>query len=272
MHRVLRDRLVLDHFGIVNGNEEKGDEGSGEDAHGDEQHRVDVGDLRLGRQGADQCTDEHRGERTHQGVEAAADLDVLVGAPAAQQLQHRIDHSVEHADGEAADESTEEIDDEVGREGAYHAGEELDENAEEAHRDGDQGGLLIAETGQHVAGRDAHDGISQEVHHVAHHAEGVGAGDLRLHLPDIADRSCQVRHERDHSEKEDHHENRHERAFLLFSSSNHLLLFCLLVDYRVPPRTLPRMPPSRPPPRPPVDCFLVWLPPLSVMRMSWKST
>ena len=158
---------------------------------------------------ADERADEHRRRGAGEGVERRADHVQLVAAVAAatEEVEHRVDDHVEHADREAAHERAEEIDAER-NDGAVGernlAGEELDEDADEASRDTGHCRELIALLCEHLAGGNPHEEIGGEVHHVAHHAKHVGALDAGLVLPDVAHWRGKVRDERNHAVDEHH--------------------------------------------------------------------
>ena len=64
----------------------------------------------------------------------------------------------------------------------------------------------------------AHDEVREEVHRVAHHAEGVGSVDAGLRLPDVAQGRRKVRDESDHAIEREHRDDRDQvPAFLLFA-------------------------------------------------------
>ena len=223
---------TLHSLGVLDVHEGQDDEGEGEHTHGKEQNRVHVLDEGVLGEGADQGAHQHGSQGTHEGVEGTADLDILVGTLAAQEFEHRVHHGVEHAHGEAGDEGAQQIDEEVGGKAgdsaayADDAGEELDEHAQETDGDGDKSGFLITILGEHLAGRDTHDGVCQEVHHVTHHAPEVGAFDAGLHFPDIADRSGQVGHEGNHAEQENHSHDGNDAAVTFFRHSALCFYFC----------------------------------------------
>ena len=207
---------VFYRLGILDGDKEECDECKCEHTHCDEEDGVHVHYLGLMGEGADKGAHKHGGEGAEGGVECAADLDVLVGAGAAEKLEHGVHHGVEHADGEAAYECTCKIHEEAcGNTGAAHgnhAGQELDEYADETDRNCDKRGFLVTVLCEHVSCGDAHEGVSEEIHHVTHHTKGVGALDAGLHLPDVADRGGQIGDEGDHTEEEDHRQYCNEIA------------------------------------------------------------
>ena len=106
----------LTHLRILNGNEDEGHKRSSEDCHSDIHHQIDVGHLRGSRHRSDQCTHEHRGHRTGEGVQRSTNHVQLVTTvtTTAQQVQHRVHHGIQDTDGETGDECTEEIDAEAG--------------------------------------------------------------------------------------------------------------------------------------------------------------
>ncbi len=202
------------------------DEGDGEDGHGDKEQRSHVGHRSLVGHGADEDTHQKRSQGTGEGVQGAADLDVLVAlvAAAAEEVQHRVHHGVEHAHAEAAHEGTEEVHVNGAATQEATAGEPLDHNAHETGRQGDEGGLLVTHLEEHLARRDTHEQVGGEVHHVAHHA-----GPAVLALPDVAERGSHVGHEGDHREDEAHRDDGHQiGVFLGFS---HVVFVFFMDDY-----------------------------------------
>ena len=217
------DRLFLLQVRFRNRYERDDDERQHEDAHCDEKQGRYVGHGRAVGDRAYECADEKRGQCRRKRIQRAAGLEQLVAfvAAAAEDVEHRIDDRVQHADAESADERTQQIDDVVefdygfmvGEQfgtGTEAAGEVLCEQTDDTHAHGDEGSLFVTDAYEHVARRNAHEKIGQEVHHVAHHAEsGV------LAFPDGAHRGGQVRDERDHREEEEHHDDRQGTILLL---------------------------------------------------------
>ena len=118
-------------------------------------------------------------------------------------------------DAEAADKSTKQIDEEVehdglavdgegGGVGSEERGEVLNDHAEEADAEGDEGCLLIADARHEFAGGYAHDEVGKEVHHVAPHA-----GPAVVVFPDVAERRRHIGDERYHGKHEEHGDNSH---------------------------------------------------------------
>ena len=99
--------------------------------------------------------------------------------------------------------------------GEQLAGKELDEDTEEAKGDSHQCRLLVADALQHLSGRNTHEQISQEIHHVSKHSQCVGTFECGLVLPDDTDRSGEIRDEGDHSEEEDHGHDGDRTPFLI---------------------------------------------------------
>ena len=92
---------VCDLLRIGDRHEAENDESEEEHAHCDEEDRVDVRDHCLGRKSSDKGSYEHRGKGSEEGIEGAADLDVLVAVLlATEEGKHRVDHGVEHTYGE----------------------------------------------------------------------------------------------------------------------------------------------------------------------------
>ena len=165
---------------------------------------------------------------TRQRIERRTGLQKLVAlvAAAAQEVEHGVDDRVEHADAEAADEGAEQVNDEVelegdalahvadGDVGTDDAGEVLHEETRGTDGHGDEGRLLVTDAHEHAAGRDTHEEVGQEVHHVTHHAERIGTGVLVF--PDSTDGGREIRDERDHREEKEHRDDGHDGQLVVF--------------------------------------------------------
>ena len=169
-----------------------------------------------------ESTHEYGHECGSQGVAHAAELYQLVAAfsASAQSVEHGVDDSVEHAHAETGDKGT----------GQVHAVALdsvpsryiLEEYAGEAHCNRGKGSLLISYLFKQYAGRDAHDGVGDEVGRVAQLGHGVGY--VELVLDDDSHRVAQIGHESDHEEQQVHHRYR-ERIVFLFSHISTQLMF-----------------------------------------------
>ena len=94
------------------------------------------------------------------------------------------------------------------RTGAPAARQVLREKAGDTDDHGNERSLLVTDPHDHVAGRNTHEEVGQEVHHVTHHAESVRP--LVGVAPDGADRRCKVGHERNHRKEEEHGDHRND--------------------------------------------------------------
>ena len=81
----------------------------------------------------------------------------------------------------------------------------LNTHADEAHGDGGQRRLLVADAVEHQAGRNAHEGIGDEVGRITQLRHPVRYRELILH--DHAQRIRETRYERDHREEREHHDD-----------------------------------------------------------------
>ena len=135
-------------------------------------------------------------------------------ATTAQTVQHRVDHGVEQAHAEARHESAEEIDSKA----AKDTRQGLDADADKAHDDSDEGGLLVAFLLEQVTRRNAHHSVGDEVGEYAQGALPIR--DLKLVLQDVAHGRGQVGDERNHTEQENHHNDRDE-VVLFFNGCFH---------------------------------------------------
>lgn len=150
---------------------------------------------------------------------------ITLVATTAEEVKHGVYYSVQHTYTETADESSQQVNDEVQLDGIFahgensdtctkQAGEILDEQADKAHCHCDEGRFLIADFYKHVAGRDSHKQIGQEVHHITHHTQGIGTGIFIF--PDSTKRSSQIGHERDHRKQKEHRNDCDEITVLFF--------------------------------------------------------
>ena len=217
-HRtILRLLVCYGSCGSVLGNcgARNHDECHSEDSQCGEHQTIHVANLSLSDVGDQQTgQDDHSG--THQRVERATDLDQLVTlvTAATEFVKHRVYDDVEHTHRETCHESTEQIDTEA----TYHARDGLNTYADETHRDSDQSGLFVAELREHIAGGNTHHGISDEVSEHAESTHPVSYAELMFQY--VAHRRSQVGHERDHTEKEDHHDDGQHVTFLFFHNES----------------------------------------------------
>ena len=210
---VLRLLVLGDSLGGVLGDigEENHEECHGEDGQRSVHQREYLTDLSLCDLG-DQQTREDDDEGTHQRIERTADLNELVTLVAAARefVEHGVHDDVQHTHREACDERAQKVD----AERTDESRNGLDRNADETDGDGDQRRLLVAHVLEHVARGDTHHGIGDEVGEHAERTHPVGHAELVLQH--VAHRRRQVGHERDHSEQQNHHDDRQYVTVLFF--------------------------------------------------------
>ena len=188
--------------------------GEGKDCQSGVHERERIANLGIDDGGDKQSCEDDNGSAAKR-VERAAKLDELVSfvSAATEAIEHGIDYGVEQAHGEACDKGTEQIN----RETFGKSRKQLDTYAGEAYAYGDKGCFLVTPLLQHLAGRNTHDGIGDEVGKDAESAQKVGC--TKLALEDITHGRGQIGDEGDHAEEQDHHDDRDGIGLFLFHFS-----------------------------------------------------
>ena len=213
-------------LGLFDLGEDNHDESNHEDGEGNHQSRRSVGNLSL-RGIGNQSTHKDVASHGCGAVEHTAELDKLVAlvAATAEEVEHGVYHAVEDTHAEACDECADEVNGE-------HEAEvllcveltavPLDEDADDTDSQADESRFLVAVLGNQHSSGNTHNEIGEEVAVVTDLREYVG--NLALVLDDGCHRRAEVRHEGNHGEERNHHDD----GSPLFLLITHGFRFCFL--------------------------------------------
>ena len=198
-------------FGFVNLGEEYNDESDSKDSEGNPQSGSCVSNLGF-RSIGNERTHQNVAGNSSRAVEHTTNLNELVAlvAATAEKVQHGVDNAVQDTHCQTSDESTEQVNAEYDADvGAVACIDEtaapLNQDAYDTDSKTDESGLLVAELGnQHTSGNTHHE-VSDEVTDVANLSKCIT--DFALVLDDCCHRSTEVRHEGNHCEECNHHDN-----------------------------------------------------------------